>query len=341
MKILIIGLGSIGQRHLNLARRNFPHSRIGVVTTKSKSPDLLQADEVFLNIEDALKFQPTHVVVCNPAPYHLESALHFLSSGVRMLIEKPLSNSSYQVQEFLDEVSNTENFIIVGYNLRHSASLAKYRQIIQSGRIGRIMSVRCVAGLNLTMWRPHSSYKEGVSGQEALGGGALLELSHEIDYISWIFGEIESVYAQTSKQSNLEIDVEDTADLLLGIVSEQGTKFVASITLDLIRPELMRSCLAIGEFGMARWNGKMGSVEIFDLTTETWSQVFSESGVGDQGYIDEWKEFTDASLAMPIQSATALDGLKALKVVDAAKTSNTLKTCIFLSALENKAEGKL
>jgi PPE-repeat protein len=92
---------------------------------------------------------------------------------------------------------------------------------------------------------------------------------------------------------------------------------------------------------MARWNGKMGSVEIFDLTTETWSQVFSESGVGDQGYIDEWKEFTDASLAMPIQSATALDGLKALKVVDAAKTSNTLKTCIFLSALENKAEGKL
>ena len=113
MKILIIGLGSIGQRHLNLARRNFPHSRIGVVTTKSKSPDLLQADEVFLNIKDALKYQPTHVVVCNPSPYHLESALHFLSSGVRMLIEKPLSNSAHQVQEFLDQVSNTENFIIV------------------------------------------------------------------------------------------------------------------------------------------------------------------------------------------------------------------------------------
>ena len=106
--------------------------------------------------------------------------------------------------------------LMTAYNLRFQPSLQEFRKQIKQQRIGKILSVRVEVGQYLPNWRPESDYRKGVSAQKKLGGGVLLELSHEIDYISWIFGDYKWVKAHISKQSNLEIDVEDTAYLLLG-----------------------------------------------------------------------------------------------------------------------------
>ena len=79
---------------------------------------------------------------------------------------------------------------MTAYNLRFLPSLQAYRERIQFGVIGKVLSVRCEIGQYLPSWRPGSDYRQAVSASRALGGGALLELSHEIDYLRWIFGEV-------------------------------------------------------------------------------------------------------------------------------------------------------
>ena len=112
------------------------------------------------------------------------------------------------------------------------------------------MSVRCEISHYLPSWRPECDYRQGVSGRGELSGGALLELSHEIDYLRWIFGEAVWVNATLSRQSRLEIDVEDTAHLVIGFAPDNGGRqLIASVNMDFIRHDNTRLCIAIGEKG--------------------------------------------------------------------------------------------
>ena len=98
--------------------------------------------------------------------------------------------------------------LAIGYNLRFLSSLQKFKSILDDKIIGDVWSVRSEVGQFLPSWRPNSDYRKGVSAQYALGGGVLLELSHDIDYLRWIFGEVAWVQAVLAQQSDLEIDVE-------------------------------------------------------------------------------------------------------------------------------------
>ena len=90
----------------------------------------------------------------------------------------------------------------VGYNLRCFPSLSRFRDLIHEDLFGKPLSVRCEIGQYLPDWRPTSDYRAGVSARSDLGGGALMELSHEIDYLSWIFGDVEWVSSWVGNVSN-------------------------------------------------------------------------------------------------------------------------------------------
>jgi predicted dehydrogenase len=104
---------------------------------------------------------------------------------------------------------------MVGYNLRFMKSLKKFREILKKNTIGKILSIRSEVGSYLPSWRPDSDYKKSVSAIKKLGGGVLLELSHDIDYLVWLFGNVKWVSSTIHRQSNLKIDTEDTAHITL------------------------------------------------------------------------------------------------------------------------------
>ena len=104
--------------------------------------------------------------------------------------------------------------LMVGYNFRFYPPLQAMRQALVEGCIGRLISLRAEAGQYLPDWRPGSDYRQGASARRELGGGVVLELSHELDYIRWLGGEVESVGALVGKLSDLEIEVEDTAEIV-------------------------------------------------------------------------------------------------------------------------------
>jgi len=214
-RILLVSLGSIGQRHLRNTRQLLPESRIAVLRHYTKStelPDL--ADEIFTSIDQAKSFNPDIVIISSPAAAHVFDARVFMEQGCHVFIEKPLSANLEDVHILQNEAKNTSIFSMVGYVLRFHPALNFINRYLQEGHLGDVWTSTVQVGQYLPDWRPSADYRKGVSGQKALGGGALLELSHEIDYSTWIFGFPESLYCSSSRVSHLEIDVEDNAHVI-------------------------------------------------------------------------------------------------------------------------------
>lgn len=325
-RILIVGLGSIGKRHLRLARKLLPTSEIAVLRHQVDSTIPEGADYIFSSMAEALGFAPQLAVIANPANFHLSVAIPLAEAGVHLLIEKPLSATTENVAELIEVCKKTKAVLLVGYNLRFSPSLQKFKSMLHDEVIGDVWSVRNEIGQYLPSWRPESDYRKGVSAQQKLGGGVLLELSHEIDYLRWIFGEIEWVQAVLSKSSDLEIDVEDSAHLIFGFIpNDVKRSLIATVNLDFIRQDATRLCTAIGKFGSLRWNGILGTVELLRSGENTWYEVFKYETTRDETYIAEWENAISAINHDSIPLVSAEDGLNVLQIIDAAKKAAETK----------------
>lgn len=325
-RILIVGLGSIGCKHLEIARDLFPEADIRLLRSKNNSCPK-EANGVFILLQEAINFCPDIVVIANPASQHINIANSFAESGAHLLIEKPLSDKSSDIQPLLEIYEQKNKVLMVGYNLKFLNSLREFKSLLSANIIGKVLSVHCDVGQYLPSWRPDSDYKTTVSANKELGGGVLLELSHEIDYLRWIFGEISWVKATLTKLSSFEIDVEDTAFLTLG---NNNDSLIISLNLDFLRHDKTRQCIAIGEKGTLRWNGITGVVDIFLEGSKKWEILFSSDLISDNSYVKEWNHFIECieKNIKPINSG--YDGLKVLEIIEAAKISSDLNSKVFL-----------
>jgi len=145
-------------------------------------------DHCVTSLDDALRFHPQAAVIANPASHHLDLAMPLAQAGVHLLVEKPVSSSTHRVSELIEVCRVRGITLMTGYNLRFLPSLKRFRELLEEKRVGRVLSVRAEIGQFLPSWRPGFDYRQSVSARATLGGGVLLELSHEIDYLRWLFG---------------------------------------------------------------------------------------------------------------------------------------------------------
>lgn len=321
-RVLIAGHGSIGKRHLRIARESLPNADIRVLRRELTStiPDL--ANGCFSDLECACNFRPQVSVIANPAPFHIRTGMALGSMGSHLLVEKPLSDSREGVQELIDLMYDRRLVLQVGYNLRFLRSIERFREMLFEGAIGRVLSVRCEAGQYLPCWRPEVDYRIGVSARRDLGGGVLTELSHELDYLAWLFGEVHWVCSWLGQTSDLEIDVEDTAHLLLGFAQgTDGKSPTAALTLDFVRQDPVRLCTAVGEKGSLRWNGISGTVDLYCPGSDGWRQVFHKSYHRDESYRSQWGDFLHCVQSGDWPRVSGEDGLRVVSVIEAARVS--------------------
>lgn len=338
-RVLIVGLGSIGKRHLRLARELLPAADIRVLRHQPSKEIPEFANGCFFVIEDALAFLPHIAVIASPAPFHLATAHALAAAGVHLLIEKPLSPSVEGVMQLLKTCKEQRTVLLTGYNLRFLPSLQRFRELLDEAVIGKVLSVRCEIGQYLPSWRPESDYRQGVTANQKLGGGALLELSHEIDYLCWIFGEVEWVISILSRQSSLEIDVEDTAHLILGFSPQvNGNQLIATLNLDLIRHDTTRTCLAIGEKGSLRWDGLTGQVMVYRAGEKNWCELFRYQHQRDDSYLAEWQNFLGCVFDSRTPMITGEDGLKVLEIIEAARNSAASSRRVDVAPTERTSE---
>jgi predicted dehydrogenase len=323
-RILIVGYGSIGKRHLRLARELLPRADIRLLRHQVCADVPEHANGCFHDLSSALKFEPQLAVVANPAPFHLQVALPLAEQGVHLLIEKPLSVSSAEVSRLIEVCESRQCILMTGYNLRFLPSLTRFRDLVRSGELaGKVASVRCEIGQYLPTWRQGVDYRKGVSARNDLGGGALLELSHEIDYLCWIFGRVDWVSASLLRQGNLDIDVEDSAHLLLGFEpTADGHQLVASLNIDFIRHDTTRSCIAIGAEGSLRWNALTGCVDFFARGATSWQTIYTHTPQRDESYLAEWKHLLGLIKHRETPLVGGEDGLRVMEVIDAARKAS-------------------
>jgi predicted dehydrogenase len=332
-RILIVGLGSIGKRHVRLARELIPNVQIAVLRHQSCQDSAgLGIDHCYTSLDDALLFRPQLAVIANPATHHLEVALVLAQAGIHLLMEKPIAATSQGIAELIEICRLKRTTLMVAYNLRFLHTLQKFRELLDAKRIGRVLSVRAEIGQYLPSWRPGADYRQAVSAKHSLGGGVLLELSHEIDYLRWLFGEVEWVNAIQCKQSGLEIDVEDTAHLLMGFVSKaEATPVIAALNMDFIRHDATRTCTVIGETGTLRWNAVAGTVEIFEQGQNNWETLFSHQSQRDDSYLAEWRHLLECIAEGYSPLISGLDGLEVLRIIEAARQSSETKSTITIN----------
>lgn len=339
-RILIVGLGSIGKRHKELVHQLFPNAEVEVLRLRDKT-QILDSDIEFLTtIQDAKEFSPDIAVLCTPSTSHVSLGLDLAKSGAHLLVEKPISQSSEGVLELLEECASKNVVLMVGYNLRYLKSLQEFRRHVSEGLIGNTLSVRCEVGQYLPNWRPKMDYRKSVSAKRELGGGVLLELSHEIDYLRWIFGEVDWVRATLLRQSELEIDVEDTVHLTLGFEkSTSGKHLIANLNMDFVRHDTTRSCIVIGDRGSLRWDGISGEVSLFHADRKTWETLFANDNGIEETYILEWQDFIKAIKEKRSPAVTGEDGLRVVEIIEAARLSSKsgIQTAVIRSPIKSEA----
>lgn len=319
-RVLIVGGGSMGCRHARLIRQSLPDADLRVLLRDPTRDLPAGANARLTGLDEALAFRPELAVIASPATHHLDLAIPLVRSGAHLLVEKPLSATSAGVAELIDAARAAGRVLLVGYNLRYAAALGTFRRLIAQGEIGRCLGVRAEVGQYLPSWRPDTDYRQGVSARKELGGGVLLELSHEFDYLRWVFGEVRSVQAVVARQSRLEIDVEDTADLLLQFDrAGEGSAVLASVHLDFVRHDSVRTCTVAGEHATLRWNGIAGSVERFSAGASAWETVFACTPERDATYIAQWNHFLACVSGSDAPQVSGRDGLAVLRIVEAAR----------------------
>jgi len=326
VKFLIAGYGSIGRRHMRnllaLGQRDIVLYR----RRRSSLPDdELQGFPVETSLEEALSHKPDAVVIANPTSLHLDVAIPAAEMGCHILMEKPISHSLERVVLLQRALEQGGGQILVGFQYRFHPGLQRVKGLLGEGAIGRLLSLRVEWGEYLPGWHPWEDYRQGYSARSDLGGGVTLTLCHPLDYLRWLAGEVEELYASVGHISDLEIDVDDTAEIVLRFSSGA----VGSVHLDYYRRPGIHRMEMTGSDGMLAWDNADGSVRLYRAETANW-EVFSapEGFERNTLFIDELRHFLDVISGRSLPVCTLQDGIRALQLALAAYRSSSEKRAI-------------
>jgi len=322
MKALIVGLGSIGQRHLANLRQLLPQARIGVFRSGASGVTALPptgADDLFYDIDSAAAFAPEIALVCNPSTFHVPVARKLVAAGAHLFIEKPLAADLSGVDELLAATRDARRVLFGAYNMVFLPSLVFIRDTIRTGRLGRVLSVRAEVGQYLPDWRPATDYRQGASARRDLGGGVLLELSHELHYLNWLFGSVISVQSTVVRTGELESEVEDLAELVLKF--RDGP--IASVHLDFLQRSYSRSCKIIGAAGTLVWEAAGQRVLFYSQADRDGTLLF-EAPAADRNevYLKELGHFLECVSGRAQPKVDGAQAREVLRIISAAWESS-------------------
>lgn len=314
MTLLVAGCGSIGQRHI----RNLIAIGAGPVLAFDPSEAARQAAASagatpLASLAEGLSRRPDAAIIATPPDLHVAQAIESLDAGAHVFIEKPIAASLEGVDALIARADEAGRVAYVGYNLRFHAAIREIKNRLDAGAIGRLIAIRAEFGQYLPDWRPSRDYRQVYTAQASRGGGVLLDVSHEIDYVRWLAGEVSTVQAIADNSGTLEIDVEDLA--LMTLRFESGA--VGHIHLDCLQRVYSRTCKLIGTSGTLLWDFSEG-IRLYQADTRQWTHLPIVPDTNEM-YVDQMKHFVDCIRGAATPAVTARDGRRVLEIALAAR----------------------
>ncbi len=340
MKFLIAGLGSMGRRHLrnliSLGENDFVLYR----TRKATLPDDEFAEyPVETDLQTALKkHKPDAVIVANPTALHLDIAIPAAEMGCAILLEKPVSHSLERLDELQNAAQKSGSKILVGFQFRYHPTLNKARELIQQNALGKILTVHAHWGEYLPQWHPWEDYRASYAARAELGGGVIATLTHPLDYLRFLLGEVESVWSFNGHISPLEINVEDVAEI--GLKFASGA--IGGAHVNYVQRPPKHTLEIVGTNGTLFWNNADGSLRFerfpapfgsySDNPSAPTSQTFSppEGFDRNQLFIAQTRHFIGVTKGCSEPVCSLEDGIRALQMALAAIESQKTKQVVSL-----------
>ena len=318
MKLLVVGLGSIGRRHL----RNLTAMGVGDVwgcDPDGQARDAARAEcgaATFDDLDRALDRRPDAVLVCTPTHRHLAVARAALAAGAHLFVEKPIAATAEGVSALASDARARDRVVLVACNMRFHPGVVALHAALAAGVPRRPLYFRARFSHYLPNWRPGVDYRSTYSARRAEGGGILLEGVHELDYLGWLGGDIAVTAAVMGHVSDLDIESEDYALITLQFKSGAA----GQVHLDYLSPRKLRGCEIVGVDGARRWTSEGKAPEHVRVTRATGAdadEVLYESLAydGNEMYLAEVRHFL---ACLDGRETPLLDADGAARVLDLA-----------------------
>lgn len=270
MKFLVIGCGSIGQRHI----RNLKKVKSSQIDVFDLQPKLLQ------NICKKFRVNPVSktaikkivydcVFICTTPNSHVYYARDAIRCGSNIFIEKPVSSSLKEAKFLLSFCRKKNSLAFVGYNLRFNKSICFIKNFLNTKKLGKPIHVSAYFGSYLPDWRPDQNYTENYIVKTNLGGGIVLDGSHELDYLRFLFGNPFFVQSNLKRTKILKSETEALADVIL----EFDKDLLGTIHLDYLRRYYKRTLEILFENGIIEWSLSKSEIKIFNAKSKRWKVI--------------------------------------------------------------------
>lgn len=269
-KLLVVGCGSIGRRHIGNFRAAGIDHIVGVDTRQDRldqAQSELGLSGAYQDYQAALEKEDFDAVaVTAPTHIHTEVSMAAARKGCHLFVEKPLADSLDGLDALQGLCRRRKLVCFVAYCYRFIPSVVKMREILNSGRVGKVLAVRLWVSTYLPDWHPWEDYRAFYMAKKEQGGGALLDESHGIDLLRWLFGEVSSVYAIVDHISELEITSDDIASMLLRF--ESG--IVGEAHFDLLGRAPRVQLEIVGSDGTILWDRIEHKLSLYDPEQKKW-----------------------------------------------------------------------
>lgn len=325
MKILVLGCGSVGKRHI----RNLLSLNAGKTAAYDINEEKLNAIkkefsiDVYSDLNRALSEDKYDAaLICSPPSYHVAQASLLLENGMHCFIEKPMSHDLEGIDNLIETASKKQKVALVGYTLRFSPLLANIKRLIDEGVVGNILSLRASVGYYLPYWRPHEDYRKGYGARQELGGGIVLDASHEIDYVRYLVGEVVEVFSVCRKLSKLDIDTEDFAEIIM----HHKNGAYSQIHLDYLQSNYRRNCEIIGDKGMLLWDVNERILKQYNLNDKEYHVYYEGLNANvNYTYLEELKHFFRCIQGIEKPVVDLIEGKRVQEIIMKIKESSDVK----------------
>lgn len=327
-RVLFVGLGGAGQRHLRILRALLPHAEMSTYRRTRRTP-LLRADfsvdptrtveveydlQVHSSLDAAFATSPDLTVVSTPTAHHREPMRMAMAARSGVLVEKPWAESSEGFTEFSAGMLANALPFHISFQRRFHPLIARARTAIAGGTIGRPMAATFTVFSHVPSWHPYEDWRGLYAVRRELGGGVLLTEIHELDLAHWFFGMPDTVYCEGGNWGSERLDVEDTVQMTLAY---QG--FSVQVTLCFMHPKPSRSFHVAGTNGSIHWDGSQNQL-VVDSADGTRDVITDPGLTNDAMFFAQAERFVSHwCLADTVESLTAAGG--SLAIVEAARRS--------------------
>ena len=330
--ILVLGAGSVGKRHLsNLANMNCKLSaldpNIDRLSDISKEVPLVFQ---FTNLEqiDQYWHKFSGVIVCSPPKFHKEQCIIVAQKDIPILLEKPLTINLKEGIELYNALKKLNGRLLLGYTYRWWQPLIEFRRKLHNGKVGKLLHAKFFMSAHLADWHPWERYQDFFMASKELGGGALLDESHFIDLMIWMFGLPESVYASVEKISNLDIETDDNVDMV--IKYENGLRVI--IHLDLYGRPHEKYISVTGDNGTLKWSFDPNQIQYSKSMEHNWEEQNFNLERNDM-FIDVAREFISLIDGHTVSKCTIDEGVDVMRIIEACRISSNEKKVVVLNEI--------